>query len=232
MAPAATLRGAPEVGAYIASSLKGEGEMILEGLDGEPLLAVSRQGLGRSAALTTDLNAFAGDFGAWEALPGVLGTLTRWLQVRPATYAATVRPEGNGLRVVVDAVQEGEYIDGEALVARYEGLQVPLEQVAPGRYEGFLDTPPAGGTLLVVGDGEVVARAAVTAPSGEFDTAGGEALLQEIARRTGGEVLAEAGRYAPEMPARATPIWPWPALAAAAVFLLELLWRRFGPLRA
>lgn len=229
LTPAAALQDVPAVDAYIASSLKSEGEMMLEGIDGEPLLAVSRQGLGRSAALTTDLNAFAGAFGGWEGLPGVLGTLTRWLQVRPATYAATTAAEGSGLRVVVDAVREGEYIDGEQLLARYSGAEVALEQVAPGRYEAFLDTPPAGGTLLVVGGGEVVARAQVTAPSGEFDTAGGEALLREIARRTGGEVLAEAGRYAPEMPARATPIWPWPALAGVMVFLLELLWRRFGP---
>ncbi len=227
LTPALAEARVPEVGAYIASSLKREGEAILEGLDGEPLLAVSRQGLGRSAALTTDLNAFAGAFGSWDALPGVLATLTRWLQVRPASYAATTAAEGSGLRVVVDAVAGGDYIDGERLSARYDGAEVALEQVAPGRYEGVLDTPPSGGTLLVVGSGEVVARAQVTAPSGEFDTAGGELLLQEIARRTGGEVLAEAGRYAPEMPERATPIWPWPALAGMTVFLLELVWRRF-----
>jgi len=218
---------APRVNAYVASTLKAEGEVILEGWEGEPILAVSRQGLGRSAALTTDLNTCAGAFGAWEALPGVLGTVTRWLQVRPAEYSAVTTRDEGGLKVVVDAVRNGEYVNGERLTARYEGEETDLEQVAPGRYEGRLETPAVGGTVVVSSGGEVVARSPVEVPSGEFNTEGASVLLQEIAARTGGQIIEEAGRYAPPMPPQETPIWPPLALAGFGVFLLELIARRF-----
>ncbi|MDZ7704277.1 MAG: VWA domain-containing protein [Trueperaceae bacterium] len=218
----------PPVNAYIASSLKRDSEMILEGQEREPILAVSRQGLGRTAALTTDLNAWAGDFGAWPALPGVLGTVTRWLQAQPAEFSATVTPVGNRLQVVVDAVKDGEYINNRELEARYGGVQASLQQVAPGRYQGTIDTPAEGGTLLVVSGSEIVARSRVSTPNAEFDTAGGDTLLRDIARLTGGELLAEPGVYAPSTPNERTPVWPWFAVAGFTLFVAELLLRRFG----
>jgi Ca-activated chloride channel homolog len=96
----------PALQAYVATTLKPSGQVILEGLEGEPVLAVSRQGLGRSAVFTTDLNAWAGELGTWPTLPGLLGTTVRWLQARPAQFEATVREEGTELHVIVDAVKD------------------------------------------------------------------------------------------------------------------------------
>lgn len=222
----------PQVNAYIASTLKEGSETIFEGQEGEPILAVSRQGLGHSAALTTDLNRFAGDFGLWPELPGVLGTVTRWLQARPDTYEVTATPEGDGLRVVLDAVAGGEFINGEMLSARFEGQQVDLEQVGPGRYEAVIEAPvsstASGSTLSVSRAGEVVARTAVSAADSEFDTAGGQALLQEIANRTGGQIIEDPTSYQPEITLRQQAVWMWPALAGLVLFVLELGLRRFG----
>ena len=217
----------PPVDAYIASTLKEGSDVIFQGRANEPVLAVSRQGLGRSAALTTDLNAYAGAFGSWAELPGVLGTITRWLQVRPETYEVAAVPDGNGLRVVLDAVAGGEFVNGETLTARYGGAVVALEQVAPGRYEGLVERSQATGSLSVSRRGEVVARTQVSVPDSEFDTAGGQALLREIAVRTGGDVIEAAASYAPEMPRQRRAVWMWPALAGLGVFLLELALRRF-----
>ncbi len=217
----------PQVDAYIASTLKEGSDLIFEGEADEPILAVSRQGLGRSAALTTDLNAYAGAFGAWAELPGVLGTVTRWLQVRPETYEVTATPDGDGLRVVLDAVAGGEFVNGETLTARYGGGEVALEQVAPGRYEGFVAAAQAGGSLSVSRRDEVVARTQVSVPDSEFDTAGGRALLREIAARTGGLVIEDAESYAPELPQEQRAVWMWFALGGLGVFLLELTVRRF-----
>lgn len=218
----------PALDAYIATTLKPTAETILEGLQGEPVLAVSRQGLGRSAAFTTDLNAWAGSLGEWEALPGLLGTVTRWLQTRPADFEATVTREGTQFKVVVDAVRGGDYVNGLPLEARYGGTTTPLAQVAPGRYEGLVPAAE-GGTLLVLDGDEIVARENVAAPDAEFDTAGGETLLRTVAERTGGEFYTSLDRYAPSTPDDATPLWPWVALAGLIVFLLELVLRRFGP---
>ena len=216
----------PALEAYIASSLKTGAETILEGVQDEPILAVSRQGLGRSAALTTDLNAWAGSFGTWPELPALLGTVVRWLQANPAEFSATVSPDGNALRVVVDAVKNGEYINNETLQARYNGEIQTLEQVAPGRYEGRLDTPPAGGTLVVVRGDEIVARSGVNAPSGEFDLEDAPMLLSEIAERTGGVRVTDPSEYAPPLLPAVTPVWPYLAVAGLALFLTELLFRR------
>jgi hypothetical protein len=201
--------------------------VILEGSDGEPILAVSRQGLGRSAAFTTDLNAWAGALGSWAELPAVIGTVTRWLQARPAEYSATVTPVGNRLNVVVDAVEDGAYINNEVLEARYQGGTQTLNQVAPGRYEALLTAAPEGGTVLIVRGADIVARARVNAPTAEF-ASGGAARLQQIARRSGGTFLPEPGRYDPATPDTAVAIWMWFAVTGLLVFLLELTARRFA----
>jgi hypothetical protein len=157
----------------------------------------------------------------------VLGTVTRWLQVRPETYEVAATPDGNGLRVVLDAVAGGEFVNGETLTARYGGEAVALEQVAPGRYEGFVSGPQEGGSLSVSRGDEVVARTQVSAPDSEFNTAGGQALLREIALRTGGQVIEDAVSYAPELPQERRAVWMWFAVAGLGVFLLELAVRRF-----
>lgn len=218
----------PPVDAYIASTLKPDAEVLFEGLLEEPILAVRRQGLGRTAALTTDLNAWAGEFGNWPELPGVLGTVTRWLQANPAQYSASMGREGNELRVVVDAVRDGEYINNRNLKVRFGGITSDLEQVAPGRYEGRLDIGAVQGTLLIIDGSEVVARSRVTTPNPEFDTGDGHLLLERISERTGGAQVDPGVAYAPLTPSTSTPIWFVFALAGLVLFLIELVVRRFG----
>ncbi|UCH26180.1 MAG: VWA domain-containing protein [Trueperaceae bacterium] len=217
---------APPLDAYIASTLKADAETILEGLQNEPILAVRRQGLGRTSALTTDLNTWAGTFGEWEQLPALLGTVTRWLQARPATFSAVVTREGNLLRVVVDAVENGTYINNKTLVARYNGIDRELEQVAPGRYEGRLEAPSSGGSLIVYDGSEVVARSRVSTPNPEFNTQGASERLREISTFSGGKNLDIPGVYAPPTPSTALPVWAPIALAGLLIFLLELVFRR------
>jgi Mg-chelatase subunit ChlD len=222
----------PALNAYIATTMKPTSEIILEGLQSEPILAVTRQGLGRSAALTTDLNLWAGELGQWSDLPGLLGTVTRWLQEHPADYAATVTREGTQLHIVVDAVKDGEYINDKSLELRYAGLSQGLEQVAPGRYEGYVDSYANGGTLLVVDGDDVVAREQIHEPHAEFDKHEGASLMQVIAERSGGEVLSNIETYAPSTPAESTALWHYFALAGMMAFLLELVLRRFLEPRA
>ncbi|MBS3966026.1 MAG: VWA domain-containing protein [Truepera sp.] len=220
----------PAIDAYIATSLKPDGEVLLEGHSGEPILAVRRQGLGRSAALTTDLSGWAGAFGRWPDLPGLLGTVVRWLKTSPAQYSVAVTPIGNQLRIAVDAVKDGQYLNSQHLEVHYAGLTQTLTQVAPGRYEALIEAPPGGGNLLIISGSEVVARTAVSPPNAEFDQTGAVLLLQEIARQTGGEVIAVPGRYAPPAGSLLTPVWWVLALAGLALFVLELLWRRLAGL--
>jgi Ca-activated chloride channel homolog len=131
---------APALDAYVATTLKPTGEAIFLGLDGEPILAVGRAGLGRSAAFTSDLNAWAGEFGRWDELPGLLGGIVRWLQARPAPYTASVTPRGSTLEVVVDAVDAGAYVNDRPLLARFQGQRDAAQAGGPGPLPG----PTAG----------------------------------------------------------------------------------------
>jgi Ca-activated chloride channel homolog len=220
---------APTLDAYVATTLRREGEALLVGLDEEPILAVRRQGLGRTAALTTDLNAWGGAFAAWNELPALVGTVVRWLQARPARYTVTTRQEGAALHVVVDAVDGGAYVNNLALTARFQGAGVPMRQIAPGRYSALLDVNGSGGTLLVADGQEVVARRTVATPDPEFARIDGVAALADLATRTGGRVVADLSAYAPPAAPRPTPVWMWPALLALLLFLAELVWRRLAP---
>ncbi len=218
----------PTLDAYVASTLKADAEVIIEGISDEPILAVRRQGLGRTAALTTDLNLWAGDFGTWDQLPSLLSTVVRWLQAGPTDFSASATHDGNRLHVVVDAVKNGEYINNRQLEVRHLGTERPLEQVAPGRYEGWLPLTGSGGTLLVIDGDEVVARTRISAPAPEFDTHGAAQRLHEIALRTGGTILTEPGPYAPTTRSATQGIWIYFALAGIILFLAELILRRFG----
>ncbi len=220
----------PALEAYIATTLKQAAEVILEGKEQEPILALSRQGLGRSAALTTDLNGWAGELANWSELPGILGTLVRWLQANPAQYEATVQREGTQLHVVVDAVKNGDYINDKLLELRYGSETAALEQSAPGRYEVFIPAKADAETLLVVDGTDIVARTQLLGSS-EFDNQNGQTLLQTISERTGGNVLNTLEGYKPITTRAERDLWPYFALAGLALFLLELLLRRIRPTR-
>ena len=220
--------GLPPVDAYIATTLKSDAQEVLAGRDDEPMLAIRRVGLGRTAALTTDLNAWAGGFGEWEGLPGALGTLGRWLQAVPSSYDATVSRDGNELVVVVDAVRGGEYVNNERLSARFAGTSVALDQVAPGRYTGRLPwRDDAGREVVVSSEGEVVARSTVAGADPEFAPIDGAALLATVAHRTGGMIVT-GPEYAPPAAGVRGALWPYAVAVALLLFLVELAWRRLG----
>ncbi len=217
----------PTLNAYIATTLKGNSDLILEGLENEPILAVSRQGLGRSAVFTTDLNAWAGNLGTWSTLPGLLGTTMRWLQARPPQFEATVREEGTELHVIVDAVKDGQYLNDKTLELRYGGQTVALEQSGAGRYEASVARQAEAQTLLVVDGSDIVARSHLRSQGSEFATANGETLLRSIAERSGGQVVADLTEYQPTTVSNDRPIWMYLALAGVSLFVLELVLRRF-----
>jgi len=223
----------PQVEAYVATSLRSGAQELLEGKRQEPILAIRHVGLGRTAALTTDLNQWAGAFGAWPGLPGDLATLTRWLQASPLVYQARAKRDGNGLQVVVDAVKGGRYVNNKTLTARFAGRAAPMEQVAPGRYQARLPYQDGGSGDVVVSEGsQAVARAGVGGPDSEFADTNGAALLTEIARRTGGTVVDPSAPYGPSVGGGHLPLWPFLAAASAVLFLVELLARRLGPAAA
>lgn len=226
--PLSTMSGPqPQVQAYVATTARPASEVLLEGLEDEPLFSVMRHGLGRTAALATDLNSWAPALAADDGFAASLLRVLRWLQLRPGSHSISVRQEGGLLEVTVDAVEGGQYLNDRNLTARFGGMVTRLEQVAPGRYQGNL---PAGGegTLLVADGSEVVARQAISSGAAEFSGASPR-LLEQLSQRSSGQVLLTLDGYDPELGRSDQPVWQWPLLAALVAFLAELVVRRFAP---
>ncbi len=213
----------PRLSAYIASSLQDGSEPILEGLEREPVIAVARKGLGRSAAATFDLNK-ADSFTRWPELPALLGTITRWLEQRSAPYRLSISSDGS--RAVVDAVSQNKYLNNERLELRVDGQRLELPQTAPGRYEVALPKG-ATGTAVLVRSGEAVNKAMLETRSRELEQTGGLENLRRIAQASGGNVLENLDGYVAESRVSRAPFAPWLAVLAAFALVAELVLRRW-----
>ena len=221
---AASVRGAPpRLSAYVATTLKPDAEPILVGLDDEPVLAVARKGLGRTAALTADLGR-ADPFTAWRDLPGLVGAVARWLEVAPTPF--NLRLSADGRTATVDAIERNRYLDGERLELRVGDARLPMLQTAPGRYQATLPASASGNAVLTRA-GQAVGRVRLEPQTRELDATGGLETLRRIAAASGGTVLENLDGYAPATAFLPVPLAPWLALLAALLLVLELAWRRY-----
>jgi hypothetical protein len=213
----------PTLTSYIATSLRETGEPLLIGLDGEPVLAVTRKGLGRTAALTADLNR-ADDFTRWPDLAALIGTVARWLETAPSPYNLTISPDGR--TAVVDAVAANQYVNGERFELRVGSERLEMTQTAPGRYEATLPEGTSG-NLILARAGEMLAKTRLEPRSRELSASGGLDQLRAIASASGGRVLENLDGYVPARAANPLPLAPWLAALGALALIVELAYRRF-----
>lgn len=215
--------------AYIATHAKPDTQMVLDAPSGEAILATRNAGLGRGAVLTTDLNAWSGDLGNSPSFQELLLSVARWLQTEPTRYSASAERVGNRVNIVLDAVQDGEFLLDEHLTGRYGGQTFELEQRTPGRYETQIAWPGDGaGDVVISYDTQVVARASVTGQDPEFAVINGEANLTALTERTGGQIIERGATYDPELPSDSAELTQWLLLAILALLLGEVAWRRFA----
>ncbi|MBP1775922.1 MAG: hypothetical protein H6Q86_1928, partial [candidate division NC10 bacterium] len=176
---------------------------------GEPLLALGTIGLGRAAAVTTDLGGpWGGEWRRWNGTPRLLANVLSWLLRAPQAEQIAVRQEaaGTGWRLVVQATSaEGDYLDGRTLQAHLQRAEhpettLPLHQRGPGTYEAGLPFRLMPSTLVVLedrsdGEGRILARTRIgsTYPD-EYRIRGPhQPVLEGIRRASGGRSLEARG---------------------------------------
>lgn len=155
--PAAFLRSipidaAPLLRGYVATRMRGApAEEILRSDLGEPLLARMHVGLGWTLAWTSDVkNRWAVDWVRWPAFSTFFGALVRehMRQRHDEELPLEASMAGETARIVVDAMDQNDaFVNDLDPIAHVVGpmgapeaerstIDVPLVQVAPGRYEG------------------------------------------------------------------------------------------------
>jgi hypothetical protein len=181
-------------------------------LDGEsiPLAALQRAGLGTVVAMACTPNA------------SEVAAITQTVLHPPRDPRLKITWEcGRSVRVIVDAVAQSSFLNACRFSVNLPNRPpVPLDQVGPGEYAAEFPSPrePVIATLQLAGN--VVDRRSIpgTYPA-EFDHIGNhDAALGEIARRTGGRVIAPTDHQPIDFgwPAQRYPITSYLAAAGAA----------------
>lgn len=248
------IEDAPWLRGYVATRARGApAQVILTTEGGEPLLARWRVGLGWSLAWTSDVkNRWAADWVRWPGYPRFFAQLVREHMRRHSESELPMRAEldGDEARIVVDALDDDDrFIDGLESVATITSdepgaervsLEVPLAQVAPGRYEARTRLPGFGSYAVVIehrrpdpsGASALVARStgridhpyprehALFTPSA--------AVLDALTERSGGgiysgpeDLAADGERIEADVPLRASFLW-----LALGLFVADLALRR------
>lgn len=172
------------------------GDIVMAGANGRPLLALDRVGEGRVAVLASD-HAWLWHRGYEGGGPQaeLLRRLAHWMMKEPELEedALVALGTGAGLRIERRAL-EGEV--GAASVTGPSGAvtEVPLAEVAPGRFVAEVQAPDMG--LYRVTEGELSAVAVVgPAAPVEFEQtiATSAPLAEAMAARRGGAIAVEDG---------------------------------------
>lgn len=242
---------APALYGYVVTYAKPAAQMLLVTPKTDPLLAVQRYGLGRTAAFTSDLSTRWGkEWLQWPQFSQFVAQLVRWVQRRGTVESFDIRVdirEGQGI-VQADVYDAQEHflnklgLAGKLLVPSKQTVPVTFTQIAPGRYQGRFPVQGNGEYLLsLVGehDNHTVGpkTVGVSMPySPEYLGLGiNYNLLNRLAERTGGQVLRPDAPVDTAELLFATPgqsltalreYWPWFVILALCVFLAEIALRQ------
>jgi uncharacterized membrane protein/secreted protein with Ig-like and vWFA domain len=231
----------PQLHGYIATQAKERGEILLSTHKDDPLLAVWRYGLGKSAAFTSDAkNRWAGEWLEWPGFGKFWEQLARWVvrQRKEGVLHPHLQIEQGKGTLTVDAIDErGKFINFLNLEARIvtpdsETLSLKLKQVAPGRYQAEFSAM-AIGPYLVSTWGENVDTATgghVIPYAPEFSTfTPNHYLIGQIASVSSGrlnprpeEMFAHLGTTV----RKAQPIWHELLLIALLLLPVDIALRR------
>ena len=220
----------------------------------DPIYAHWNYGLGKSIAYTSDLTGrWGGRWVNWAEFQSFWEQSMRWVMrpSSPQNMIVNTRIEGERAIVEVEALEADasflDFLQTRAIVLGPDSAQgeaLNLQQIGPGRYRGEFQISDAGAYLVNINyaGGTIESpiqgnlQAAVTVPySREFRSVKhNAALLQELAERTGGRVLAANDpmlvnlfeRGALEVPKSPKYIWDLLTIIAASLFLLDVAARR------
>ncbi|QDU94280.1 VWA domain-containing protein [Lignipirellula cremea] len=250
--PGLELTAAPPLAGYARTRPKADGESLLLTPAGDPLLSWRRLGAGTVIAFTADLNGPAtARFRNWDGYPAFWLRLAR-LGARSdlqSGVACSLYGDPDQLRLNVEAITSGvkvssfrDDLQGVALLrgqtdqGEIVEQEMPLAQVAPGRYEARWPHPAPGvytAQVELTGWDNVPLQmrcgSAVDYPRELRLAAASTDLLAAVAAASGGVYQPDLKRLG-EVPqgsaTRLCSLAPWLLLLGAIVLLGETACRR------
>ena len=196
----------PPLRGYVLAYPKPAAEVLLVSDKADPVLAVWRYGLGRTAAFTADLRGRWGKaWVEWEDFGKFTSQLVRWTQrktLRQNMWMNVELQDGKS-EITADLYDnQDEFINNATLsatmtVSGKASIALPLEQTAPGRYKGSFEITDTGEFFITIsgidGQGETIEprTTAFAIPySAEYiPRPQNLRLLRKLADLTGGQVL-------------------------------------------
>jgi uncharacterized membrane protein len=243
-------KSGPELKGFVAAKAKRFSDVLLEAKDGQPLLAETRYGLGKTVAFLSDAkNRWAVDWLAWPGYGKFWAQVVRDAARDAATPEFTwqvARHGGEGSLKLTALNQDGSFRNDlwpkvRVLRPTGEASVLMLRQSAPGTYSGRITLAAVSAAPyrfeLLPGPGlpaqeiaRIGARALYYPQSDELRARPADvAMLKALSEGTGGRFAAKAEEiFAPSSDGgmTATPLWAAFAGAALLVFLLEIVVRR------
>ncbi len=243
-------RNVPLLWGHVETRPKPSGRVVLATKEGAPLLVWWRYGLGVSAVFTSDIQSrWAADWLKWSQFDRLWTQLARHAMRKDQArdFLLDVRCDGHHATVSLEAVDpSGRFLNNARAVLtvvdpEQKTRELPVDQIAPGRYATRLATPAEGAYCLelsLTADGRTVFRqraGLVVGYADEFKLRPADAgLLRSVAEQTGGRYdPAPTELFAPTQRkvVRAVAIWPYLLTGALLVFVLDIGLRRLVVVR-
>ncbi len=239
----------PPLRGYVATTPKPQSSVMLISRQADPVLSEWQFGLGRVVAWTSDVrNRWSSRWLEWPDFSRFWAQVVK-RTIRPPedpNRQIAVKVEGNQARLTLDAqtgveAPERRYLNflpTTATVVDPRGTQqqVPMPQVAPGRYEATVPVQDDGVYTLQVAQTDASGSVAnqsggfVVPYSPEYRTTGTDRqFLEDLTRRTGGRVVREpAEALVHDLPSVGAPrpLWPLLLVLAALAFVVDVGIRR------
>ncbi len=176
----------------------------------DPIFAHWQAGLGKTVAFTSGMwQRWGSEWSNWPAFSKLWAQTARWAsrQTPSAAFDVTTSVQGGVAKLRIDALDKNAdainfmTIDGSLVTPppKYEAKRLQLTQTGPGRYETTFDARDAGSYIVNLayrmGSGASATSGNLqtgvsVAFSPEFkELTDNQALLSELARRTGGRML-------------------------------------------
>jgi uncharacterized membrane protein len=240
----------PKLYGYVGATLKPRASLALHGKEADdPVLTHWTIGLGKCVAYTSDSSARWGkDWATWDGYSKFWSQVVRWVSrsAQGNGLTTTTLIDGSDGRVLVDAVNaDGKPINNLQLEASVVSPDqtastdnVPLEQIAPGRYQGRFKANQRGTYLVAVAQSDNGQRQLVATGGGvlsyppEFrDLQTNVALLKNLADASGGLYLSDLSgifRQKPDPVRTFWPLWQLLLIIVTATLFFDIAWRRLN----